>query len=540
MNGSQTGVDDCLPRFRALDPRRENVSGMSSTENEPPAEGGEPPLAPESAAAIALSVNGLFDAHPALSARRRFSLGQRIGLIAGALGLVAAFVFAPITIGTVLMSVGMVVYTAVLGMRLDLLLRSRGNDRFSFTTEELDALADDELPRFTILVPAYKEPEVLPHLVENLAAFDYPIDKLQILLLLESNDPETRAAAEALDLQAPFEVIVVPPGGPQTKPKALNYALFAATGDVVTIYDAEDRPDPLQLRKVAATLAQCGPEVACVQAELAYFNADENIITRWFATEYRMWFTQFLPSLSRVDAPIPLGGTSNHFRRDLLVQLGAWDPYNVTEDADLGIRLRRQGYRVAVLDSTTYEEANTDFINWIKQRSRWYKGYAQTWLVHMRHPRQLFSDLGLGGFVRFNLFVGGTPLLAAVNPISWILLVLWFTLRPQFIVDIMPAPVYYSGLFGWIVGNFIFYYLNLQVAYESGVRRIFKAAVALPVYWVMMALAATKAFIQLLFNPSYWEKTQHGLSRQDSSPQPPPTRPQPPADPPAHVAAAGA
>ena len=412
------------------------------------------------------------------------------------------------------MSAAMVIYTAVLGMRIDLMVRSSGNDRFSFTDEELAALSDDELPTFTILVPAYREPEVLPHLVDHLAVLDYPAEKLQIRLLLEANDPETQAAAAEMNLTAPFEVVVVPPGGPQTKPKALNYALLTSTGDIVSIYDAEDRPDPLQLRKVAATLLQCGPEVACVQGELAYFNADENLITRWFATEYRMWFTQFLPSLSRVNAPIPLGGTSNHFRRDLLVQLGAWDPFNVTEDADLGIRLRRQGYRVAVLDSTTYEEANTDFVNWIKQRSRWYKGYAQTWLVHMRQPRQLLRDVGLAGFIRFNLFVGGTPLLAAVNPISWILLVMWFTLKPQFIVDIMPAPVYYAGLFGWLVGNFVFFYLNLQVAYEAGLRRVFRAALLLPLYWVMMSLAAVKALIQLLFNPSYWEKTQHGLSRQ--------------------------
>jgi len=466
------------------------------------------------AAAIDVSVNGLWDAHPKLSARSRLSLGQRVGLILVSVVLVGAFWLAPILTGTILMSTAMVIYTAVLGMRIDLMARSSGNDRYSFTDEELAALTDDDLPTFTILVPAYREPEVLPHLVDHLAVLDYPAEKLQIRLLLESNDPETQAAAAAMHLTAPFEVVVVPPGGPQTKPKALNYALLTSTGDIVSIYDAEDRPDPLQLRKVAATLLRCGPEVACVQGELAYFNADENLITRWFATEYRMWFTQFLPSLSRVNAPIPLGGTSNHFRRDLLVQLGAWDPFNVTEDADLGIRLRRQGYRVAVLDSTTYEEANTDFVNWIKQRSRWYKGYAQTWLVHMRQPRQLLRDVGLAGFIRFNLFVGGTPLLATVNPISWILLVMWFTLKPQFIVDIMPAPIYYAGLFGWLVGNFVFYYLNLQVAYEAGLRRVFRAALVLPLYWVMMSLAAVKAFVQLLFNPSYWEKTQHGLSRQ--------------------------
>lgn len=471
--------------------------------------------APDDAQAQGFSVHGLWTTHPEFSAKRGFSRGQKIGFIAGGIGLVVFLWLFAIPTGIALMSAMTILYTAVIIFRIDLLVRRGGNTRFSYTQEELDALDESTLPTFTILVPAYKEPEVLPQLVDNLAALAYPHDKLQIMLLLEENDPETQAAADAMDLQLPFEVIIVPVGGPQTKPKALNYALLSATGDIVTIFDAEDRPDPLQLKKVAATFAKVGPEVACVQGELAYFNADENLITRWFATEYRMWFTQFLPSLSRVNAPIPLGGTSNHFRRDLLVGLGAWDPYNVTEDADLGIRLHRQGFRCAVLDSTTYEEANTDFVNWIKQRSRWYKGYAQTWLVHMRHPVQLVRDMGFVGFLRFNLFVGGTPFMAAMNPVSWMLLVMWFTLEPKFIKDIMPGPVYYTGLVGWLLGNMLFYYLNLAVAYEFGKRTIFRAALLLPLYWVMMAIAAIKAFVQLLLNPNFWEKTQHGLSKQD-------------------------
>jgi cellulose synthase/poly-beta-1,6-N-acetylglucosamine synthase-like glycosyltransferase len=286
------------------------------------------------------------------------------------------------------------------------------------------------------------------------------------------------------------------------------------------VYDAEDRPDPNQLLKVAATFAQLGERTGCVQAELAYYNVSENVITRWFAVEYRMWFTQFLPALSRCNAAIPLGGTSNHMRRDLLIKLGAWDPYNVTEDADLGIRLRRCGYTVAVLDSLTHEEANTDFVNWVKQRSRWYKGYMQTWLVHMRHPRRLLKDLGFGAFVRFNLFVGGTPILAMLNPISWALIIVWFVLQPQFIVDIMPAPVYYTGLFGWLFGNFMFYYLNLMAAYEFDDKKIFMTALWLPGYWVMMSIAAVKAMLQLVFMPAYWEKTEHGLSNVAREPEP--------------------
>jgi glycosyltransferase XagB len=468
---------------------------------------------PDTAQCLEFSVNGLAEIFPALSARRRLTPRQWVGLVIFAVVIVVGFVFRPVLSGTIVLGVMIAVYVTMLGMRLELAIKGRRHPRVSFTDEQLAALDPHRLPRFSVLVPAYKEPEVLPQLIGNLAALEYPHDRLEIKLLLEEDDHETLAAAAEMKLQAPFEVIVVPPVGPRTKPKALNYALLGCTGDIVCIYDAEDRPEPKQLLKVAACFAELGDDVGCVQAELAYFNADENLITRWFAVEYRMWFTQFLPALSAVNAPIPLGGTSNHIRRDLLIALGAWDPFNVTEDADLGVRMRRCGYRCAVLDSTTYEEANTDFVNWIKQRSRWYKGYAQTWLVHMRHPLRLIKDVGVVGFLRFNLFVGGTPLVAALNPLAWGLLVLWFTLHPAFIQAIMPAPLYYTGLFCWLFGNFGLYYLNLMLAYEFRNRRVFSAALRLPMYWVMMAIAAIKAFLQLAFKPNYWEKTEHGLSR---------------------------
>jgi cellulose synthase/poly-beta-1,6-N-acetylglucosamine synthase-like glycosyltransferase len=474
----------------------------------------DPPTDPgrADARAIEFSVNGLSKRLPAYSAHKRFSLGQRIGIGAAIVGVVGAFAFQPVVAGTVAMSLLTILYVGMLGLRIELAIRGRGDQRVKFTDEELALLDRDLLPTFSILVPAYKEPRVLPNLVANLTALDYPPDRLEIKLLLEEDDTETIAAAAALRLSAPFEVVIVPHIGPRTKPKALNYALLGCTGEFVCIYDAEDCPEPKQLLKVAATFAQLGERVGCVQAELGYYNANENLITRWFAVEYRMWFTQFLPALSRSNAAIPLGGTSNHMRRDLLIRLGAWDPYNVTEDADLGIRLRRCGYTVAVLDSVTHEEANTDFVNWVKQRSRWYKGYLQTWLVHMRHPRQLIKDLGFASFVRFNLFVGGTPILAMLNPVSWALIVMWFVLQPHFIIEIMPAPVYYSGLLGWLFGNFVFYYLNLMAAYEFDDEKVFTAALRLPLYWVMMAIAAFKALLQLVFKPAYWEKTQHGLS----------------------------
>jgi cellulose synthase/poly-beta-1,6-N-acetylglucosamine synthase-like glycosyltransferase len=306
-------------------------------------------------------------------------------------------------------------------------------------------------------------------------------------------------------------LVIVPTSQPRTKPKALNYGLTVARGSLVTIYDAEDRPEPLQLRRAAVAFSRSTPQVACLQAKLSYFNPDQNLITRWFAVEYAMWFSQMLPGLARVGAPVPLGGTSNHVRRSVLVRAGGWDPYNVTEDADLGIRLHRLGYRTAVLDSTTLEEANSDFVNWAKQRSRWYKGYLQTWLVHTRRPRLLWSQLGPAGTARFSLFVAGTPLLALINPLFWTLTALWFTAQPAFVTAMLPAPVYYASLLCWLGGNFLFAYAFIVTALEMDRPELVLAAALSPLYWVMMSIAAIKAAIQLVTDPFYWEKTQHGL-----------------------------
>lgn len=459
--------------------------------------------------------DGLAEAFPAYSAKTRFTTPQRAGFVLMALVVVAGFAFFPIGTGTVLLGLSMATYLGVVWFRLHLVMitaRQR-TSRITIPDDEARAFPESELPTVTVLVPAYHEAEVIGHVVTGLANLEYPPHLLQVMLLLEEDDIDTIDAVGSLELPDHIKAVIVPAAAPRTKPKALNYGLLTSTGDIVSIYDAEDVPDRLQLRRMAIAFTRCGPEVACVQAELAYFNADENLLTRWFSIEYRTWFSQFLPGLKVTDAPIPLGGTSNHFRRDILVPLGGWDSYNVTEDADLGIRMYRQGYRVELLDSITLEEANTDVINWVKQRSRWYKGYLQTWLVHLRHPRQMYRELGLRQFLRFNIFVGGTPLLAILNPVFWFLLAVWFLLEPAFLRQIMPAPLYYTGLFLWLVGNCLIFYMNCITAYEYQQRSMFKAALLMPLYWVLMSLAAIKALWQLLRDPAYWEKTQHGLSR---------------------------
>ena len=255
-------------------------------------------------------------------------------------------------------------------------------------------MTDHELPIYTVLVPVYREPEVVHHLIEGLSKIDYPQHKLDVMLLLEEDDRITLDAAKAARAPANWRFVIVPNRQPRTKPKACNYGLFFARGKYLVIYDAEDIPEPTQLKAAVVAFKKATPDYVCFQAALNYFNARENFLTRMFTLEYSYWFDYLIPGLDHLNLPIPLGGTSNHFDVAKLRKLGGWDPFNTTEDADLGIRASAEKYRVGFINSTTFEEANADLGNWIRQRSRWVKGYMQTWLVYSRHPVQLIKAVG--------------------------------------------------------------------------------------------------------------------------------------------------
>jgi LPXTG-site transpeptidase (sortase) family protein len=468
--------------------------------------------ADDALARLEFSRTRLLLAAPDLSAEQLMRRRQWLVLaVVLAVGLVA-LVWAPLGTLVVIVAICTAVYFATVVHRVVITMLSRHPGTvLSVSDDEARAVPDHELPIYTVLVPAFREPEVIGALLTHLRALEYPADRLDVKLLLEADDTETVERAMAHPLADSVDIVLVPPGEPRTKPKALNYGLTLATGELVTIYDAEDQPEPLQLRRAAVAFGRLPPDVACMQAQLTYRNPDQNIITRWFTTEYLMWFALFLPGLAATNAPVPLGGTSNHIRRSVLEGLGGWDPYNVTEDADLGVRLHRVGWRCAVLESDTYEEANSDFVNWMKQRSRWYKGYLQTWLVHLRHPVRLWRELGPNGFLQFNLFVGGTPLLALLNPLFWGLTILWFLGKFLFIQQLFPAPVYYAGLFCWVVGNLSVAYLTVLAARRAERPSLVVAALFVPAYWLMMSLSAIKAAIQLVAAPNFWEKTAHGL-----------------------------
>ena len=388
---------------------------------------------------------------------------------------------------------------------------ARSSLDFPVSGEDVAKIKEADLPVYTILVPLYREASVLSRLVSSIRRLDYPPEKLDVKLLLEESDADTIQTARAMDLPAHFRIVIVPDGLPRTKPRACNYGLIQARGKFVVIYDAEDRPEPDQLKKAVIAFTKAGPDVCCVQCKLNYFNRDQNLLTRWFTNEYSMWFDLFMPGLTATGAPLPLGGTSNHFITDTLVDLGAWDPFNVTEDADLGIRLHKRGFKTVVVDSTTYEEANSQLGNWIRQRSRWIKGYIQTWLVHMRHPLLLRRQMGLNGWLSFQMVVGGTFFGFLLNPFYWFLLVAWALTELGVIRELFPAFVYYAATACLYLGNFVFMYANVLGSIRRGYYGLAKYALLSPVYWVLMSIGAWKGLVQLFFKPFYWEKTLHGL-----------------------------
>jgi cellulose synthase/poly-beta-1,6-N-acetylglucosamine synthase-like glycosyltransferase len=460
------------------------------------------------------AVHELYDQDPVNSARQVITGPQLIVLYlmltAFLFGLWQAPVFTLLVVNVIM--TGVFLGTFVFKLALTLIGGSVPKLDRQVTDEEVAALTDDDLPSYTILVPMFREPEVLPILAGAIRRLDYPLAKLDIKLVLEEGDDATIDAAKKLGLESIFEIVRVPPSQPQTKPKACNYALSFARGDYLVIYDAEDKPEPDQLKKAVVGFAKAPANTACLQARLNYFNANENWLTRLFTIDYSLWFDFMLPALDYLKMPIPLGGTSNHFRTDVLRELRAWDPYNVTEDADLGVRLTQKGYRVGVINSTTFEEANVRAGNWVRQRSRWLKGYMQTYLVHMRRPLKLFMSLGPRAFVGFQFFIGGNIVAALGAPVFWIIYGYWLITQSAALEPYFPGILLYLNLFNLVIGNVAFTYLAVVAPLKRGLYNLIPYGLSVFAYWVLMSIAAYKGLWQLVTRPFYWEKTQHGLS----------------------------
>lgn len=437
-----------------------------------------------------------------------FILSFIIGLLGGGLYLDATL--------TAIITVGLLSFVYFLDVLFSLFLTARSlrnPPEIRISNSEIGELKDSQLPLYTILCPLFKEGHIVPQFLEALGKLNWPKEKLEVLLLLEEEDESTIEAVSKMTLPGYVKVVIVPESVPKTKPKACNFGLTIARGEYTVIFDAEDKPEPLQLKKAYLAFLKSSKSIICLQAKLNYYNPHQNLLTRLFTAEYSLWFDLTLPGLQSIGTTIPLGGTSNHFRTQDLLRLEGWDPFNVTEDCDLGVRIFRKGYKTAIIDSVTYEEANSRIINWFRQRSRWIKGYMQTFLVHMRNPVSLIQSQGKHAFI-FQLVVGGKIAFMLINPLLWTLTVSYFALYAVVgpaIETVYPGPVFYIAVLSLVFGNFLYLYNYMIGCAKREQWAMMKYVFLIPFYWLMVSISAFLALFQLIFNPHYWEKTHHGF-----------------------------
>ena len=499
--------------------------------------------------------------HKPETAARLLSVGQVIFAVAlFLLAIAVAAAFGPILLLKTGVALAIAFYIVFVGFKFIVWYAATKSEEPQYPLPGED---DPDLPPYTILVPLRGEANIIGELVNALSCLRYPAEKLQILLLLEKDDYETQAAAAAMDLPGYFQVLTAPDAGPRTKPKACNFGYAHATGAIVTIFDAEDRPEPDQLLKAVAGFRAAparDQRIGCLQARLVFWNPRGSWISSYYWAEYVTHFRWVLAGLARLGLIPPLGGTSNHFSYEALEAVsaangrweftdgegnpvtmrGPWDPYNVTEDADLAFRLAIAGYQIAMLDSVTYEEA-PDIAKVAKnQRSRWLQGFAQTGVVHTRHPLRLIRSVGPLRYLAFILFMLGTPFSLLLNPLMWAATIFYVVSRldaltaiSTFIDGLFPTPVFYAGAFVAVAGNAVLFCQKLitplrrqqqsemaspgtglplanylhQQEYGLTFRLLFT-----PLWWAFTSISAYRALRKLLIRSqrSSWDKTPHG------------------------------
>ncbi|MCT8160923.1 glycosyltransferase family 2 protein [Pseudoruegeria sp. SHC-113] len=444
---------------------------------------------------------------------RRFGTLTQGALVVAAVLLVAALLHPTVALATLFLLACLGLF-ALTGLKAAAALahgpralRARPVPGLSPPEEPPPSIA--RLPVVSILVPLYKERRIAEHLLARLRALDYPRELLDVILVLEADDVTTRATLAATELPPWISVVPVPTGRVRTKPRAMNYALDFCRGSLIGIYDAEDAPAPGQIHAVVRRFQERGPEVACLQGILDFYNAERNWLARCFTIEYATWFRLILPGLARLGLVIPLGGTTLFFRRAALEELGGWDAHNVTEDADLGLRLARRGYRAETIETVTREEANCRALPWVKQRSRWIKGYAITYAVHMRHPAALWQDLGAWRFFGVQVLFAGSILQVLLAPLLWSCWLMFFGLWHP-IAGVFPPAVIWAAIGLFLTSEVVTILTGMAAAVQKGEGWLVKWVPTLHFYHPLGTLAAYKAMYELVRSPFYWDKTDHG------------------------------
>ncbi|NNE52638.1 MAG: glycosyltransferase [Sulfitobacter sp.] len=385
---------------------------------------------------------------------------------------------------------------------------SQADESNSFENRQLPF----RMPRVSVLVPLLREKEIAGVLIERLSRLTYPKSLLNVVLVLEAEDEVTRATLARTDLPPWISVIEVPAANSlTTKPRALNYALDFCEGSIIGVWDAEDSPEPDQIERVVTRFENAGPRVACLQGVLDYYNSRANWLSRCFTIEYAAWWRVILPGIAKLGLVIPLGGTTLFFRREVLEKLCRWDAHNVTEDADLGVRLARHGYITELLPTVTYEEANCRAWPWIKQRSRWLKGFLITWCVHMRRPGQLVRDLGWKRFWGLQALLLAGFCQFAFAPLLWSFWLILAGLQHP-VEATMGAPVLWAMVCLFILAETLNIGLAMVAVSGKAHRHLMIWTFTLPLYFTLGAAAAFKALHEFVVSPFFWDKTQHGVT----------------------------
>jgi cellulose synthase/poly-beta-1,6-N-acetylglucosamine synthase-like glycosyltransferase len=373
-------------------------------------------------------------------------------------------------------------------------------------------------PPVSLMVPLFHEKDILHALIMRLAQLDYPKPLLQILLLVEEEDATTRAKLAKMTLPPWFRIVVVPDGQPRTKPRALNHALPYCTGEIIGIYDAEDAPGPGQIQLAVKAFEAAPPDVACVQGVLEFYNPKANWLARCFSLDYAAWFRVILPGWARLGLPVPLGGTTLFLRREAITALHGWDAHNVTEDADLGLRLARAGFKTRLIPSVTGEEANSHTWRWIRQRSRWIKGYMVTYWTHMRHPLRCVRDLGVWPFLGFQVLFLGTMLHFLVAPLLWSFWLAVFGLPHPFF-DLLPKGVGTAAAIAFLSAEVSGMAILATAAIRAKRFYLLPWIPTMSLYFLLAVPAGIKALLEFVWSPVYWDKTDHGHSLMASTDQ---------------------
>lgn len=454
---------------------------------------------------VHIASRGLFERYPEYSARIVANAWQGTAWGAALVALLIAVTLVPETVYGILHCAFSLFFLACVCLRLAAL-----RSAMPPSAVQVQPPVARDMPVYSILVALYDEADMVPGLLQALGRIAWPKSKLEIKLVCEADDLATLAAIRACKLPPYIEVVETPPVSPRTKPKALAYTLPITSGEFVVLFDAEDHPHPSQLLEAWQRFRVGGERLACLQAPLEISNRDRSMLSRMFFFEYAALFRGLLPWLARHKLLLPLGGTSNHFRREALERLGGWDPHNVTEDADLGLRLARFGYRAETISLPTLEDAPEDFRTWLPQRTRWFKGWFQTWLVHMRNPPRLARDLGFGSFVIAQILFAGMIVSATAHPflIAMVASVLIdiATNDPLGIMESVFLPLDMINIAGSYLSFLVLGWRTLRVAERKG---IWKVVLFMPVYWMMISLAAWRSLWQLWLRPHHWEKTAH-------------------------------